>query len=225
MTEPIRPEGANEQLKLSTSLSIVGMIVAILRERFTESSWSDPTLPWKWLEDVNSTEIFIESGWNKNIEARTVRPGIWVDRDQNVYIKSGIGHQDQMSVNVRHGIYRYHAFGEVDILLDCTAPHRGESMLLGSVVQDFFQMTAPAIMEYFYLRSMSDVILNRTVPFDKDDKIWSSQVQFRAQYETRWASAEAAPMFNNFLMRLNNVDNPEEYFREIASRAVYEPST
>jgi hypothetical protein len=109
--------------------------------------------------------------------------------------------------------------------MDCTSPNRGESMVIGSVVQDFLQMSASVIKGEFGLRDMSDVILNRTVPFDKDDKLWSSQVQLRAQYEIRWFTAPIAPTFNSVLMRIRDSSNPETYLRDIALRSRYEPNT
>jgi hypothetical protein len=219
------PRPYNESSLLSTPLTVLGMFIEVVRARFTDHEFDDPEVPWKWEEDFDTTGIFIESGYNVNIEARTTRPGVWIDRDQNIYVKSNIGRQDQMPVHIRKPIYLYHGFGEVDIFLDCTSPNRGESMVIGSVVQDFLQMTAPVIKGEFGLRDMTDVIMNRTIPFDKDDKLWNTQVQVRAQYEIRWFTAPVAPAFNSLLIKIRDADNPETYFREVALRSKYEPNT
>ena len=221
MTVPAPAEDANARIVLSTPLAILGMIIEVIRLRYKKGVFSDPVLEWEWepFEEVVPTNpkiIFIESGFNTNLEAYTVRPGIWIDRDQNIYVKAGIGHQDQMPVNVRIPLERFYAFGETDISVDCTSPNRGESMLLGSITQDHLQMSANAIQANFGLRSMSDVILNRTVPFDKDDKLWNSPIQFRIHYEIRWASAPASPLLRDAIMKISDTMDPEKYFREVA---------
>jgi hypothetical protein len=219
------PRPYNEQTLLSTPLTVLGMFIEIVRARFSDDNFSDPEVPWAWNEDLDLTKIFIESGFNVNIDARTTRPGVWIDRDQNIYVKSNMGRQDQMPVHIRKSIYLYHGFGEIDIMLDCTSPNRGESMVVGSVVQDFLQMSASVIKGEFGLRDMTDVIMNRTAPFDKDDKLWNTQVQVRAQYEIRWITAPLAPAFNSVLSKLSNVEDPSAYFREVALRSKYELDT
>lgn len=218
------PRPYNESGLLSTPLTVLGMFIEIVRMRFTDSDYDDPDVPWNWTNDFDTTEIFVESGFNQNLEARTVRPGIWIDRDQNIYVKSSMGRQDQMPVHVRRSIYLYHGFGEVDIIMDCTSSNRGESMVVGSIVQDFLQMSASVIKGEFGLRDMSDVILNRTIPFDKDDKLWNTQVQLRAQYEIRWLTAPIAPTFNSLYLKLADVEDPAQYLREVALRSTFEPN-
>ena len=228
MTVPAPVAEANPRVRLSTPLAILGMLVEVIRLRFKKDVYSDPALDWEWepFEDTapgNENFIIIESGFNTNIEARTIRPGIWVDRIQSIWQKSSIGHQDQMPVNVRMTLERFHAFGETDIIVDCTSPNRGESMMVGSITQDHLQMSANIIQAQFGLRDMSDIILNRTVKFDKDDKLWNSPIQFRIYYEVRWASLPVTHVMHSAFLKLVNRDNPEEYFREIATRSTYEP--
>jgi len=220
MTVP-RPQ--SEAALVSTPLTVLGMFIEVMRSRFSLHEFDDPEIRWVWDADPNSTGIFIESGFNTNLEARTVRPGIWIDRDQNIYTKSNMGRQDQMPVHIRKSIYLYHGFGEIDVIMDCTSANRGESMVVGSIAQDFLQMSSSVIKAEFGLRDMSDVILNRTVPYEKDDSLWNTQVQVRAQYEMRWITAPVAPTFNNVFLKIQNAANPSTYFRDIALRYEYEP--
>lgn len=221
MTIPIPVTGSGPNVKLSTPLSVIGMFIAIVRERFREGVYSDPPLPWSWVPDATGntdkvkTGIFIESGWNENLEGRNVRPGVWVERDQNVYSRSVIGDQDQMPVEFNIRLENFFCFGEMDIILECTAPKRGESMEIGSVVQTFIQMSARIIMAKFGLRDMSPVVMNRTTVFDKDDKLWSTPVQFRIGYEDRWATLPVAEALNALTLRIADVTDPEKYFREL----------
>lgn len=212
------PRPYNEHTLCSTPLTVLGMFIEIVRARFVKHDFDDPAVKWTWNDDPNVTEIFIESGYNTNLEARTVRPGIWVERGQNIYVKSSIGRQDQMPVHVWKSVYLHHSFGEVDITFDCTSPNRGESMVIGSILQDFLQMSADIIKGEFGLRDMSDVIMNPTVPFDKDDNLWSTQLQLRAQYEIRWFTAPLAPTLNSVAAKLSDKENPSAYLQEVAVR-------
>lgn len=182
---PKRLDESHEIARLSESLSIIAILVKILRERFSDTT-SLPELPWKWRPNIVETDIFIESGWNENIEARNVRPGIWVERSQNIYRQISIGDQDRIPVDFPTSMYRYYAVGEIDIEIDCTSPKRGESMILGSIVQDFLYMSMHALLGVFGLRNFSPILLNKTTPFEKDTKLWSSIVTFRIEYELNW---------------------------------------
>lgn len=218
---PRPADNANEKVILSTPLALVGMLVALIRERFKSENYSNPDVPWHWQEEHADTEIFVESGWNKNIEARNAHPGVWIDRDQNIYRTSSVGRQDQVSEVMKQDQRRYHSFGETDIVIDCVGRNRGESMLLGSIVQDFVQASAAIIEVCAGLRRISDVILNRTAPFDKDDKMWNSQINFRAYFEVRWGTIPVENLVNAIYARVEDRENPNDFFIELALRGEY----
>jgi hypothetical protein len=211
------------KVKISTPLATIGVFVAILRERFKtgEHRLSDPELSWEWLPDIKTTEIFVESGWNENLEGRSVRPGVWVDRGQNVYGKVSIGEQDQMPVYQNVRLEQFYCMGELDIMVDCTAPKRGESMILGSVVQTFLHMSSKIIAGYFGFREISPLIMGQTVPFEKDDTLWNSPVNFRVYYENRWATLPIAVTLNSLNLKIADKTDPDLYFREIAMNRTY----
>ena len=207
------------ELRMSTPLTILGVFVEVVRERFRAESQVEPASPWIWQDNLKETSIFVESGWNENIEARNVRPGVWIDRDQNIYQKVVLGDRDQDPVpwpEVR--LETFYGQGEVDIILDCVAPKRGESMVIGSIVQDFLHMSSNYVQACFGLRDMSAVILGRTTPFEKDDKLWTSPVQFRAYYEIRWATAPISLALNQIALRVADAADPEAHFVDIALR-------
>lgn len=220
---PQLPDGAQPLLRVSTPLTMLGVFIEILRNRYKEGSSIDPILPWVWSSEQATTGLFIENGWNENIEARNVRPGIWIDREQNVYGKVSIGDQDQMPVYPQVRLESFYTIGEMDILIDCTAPKRGESMVIGSVTQDYLHMTSNYIQALFGLRSMTPVMLDRTVPFEKDTKLWTSPVRFRAEYEVRWATMPIANALNEISATVRDVENPETFFLDIALRSATPP--
>jgi len=214
--DPIPDQGSRTDIYLSTPMTVLGIFVAILHERFSPETPSDPPLKWSWLSDIKDTEIIIASGFNEGIEARNDRPAIWVDREQTAYGKVAIGNRDQIPISLRTRHQQYYAMAEMDIVMDCTSKNRGESMMVGSVVQDFLQMSAREIQSYFGFRDISPIILNRTVPFEKDRDLMDTPVQFRVSYEARWASVPIYPLLNAVRLRLGDKTDPETYFRDIA---------
>jgi len=195
-------------------MTLIGIFVAILRERFDPTTFSDPALQWAWKEDLKTTGIFIESGFNAKLEARNVRPAIWVDRAQNNYGRVAVGDQDQIPINLKYRHELFYSTAETDMLLDCTSSERGESMLLGSICQDTLHMSARLIEEAFGLRDMSPVILGQTVPYEKDKNLWNSPVEFRVYYEVRWATVPMAQLLTRLYMKIADKSDPDQYFRD-----------
>lgn len=216
--DPIPDQGSRTDIYLSTPLTVIGIFVAIMQERFSATTPSDPPLKWDWLSDVKDTKIIITSGFNKNIEARNDRPAIWIDREQTTYGEVAIGNRDQIPISLRTRHQQYYCMAEMDMVMDCTSKNRGESMMVGSVTQDFLQMSAREIMRLFGFRDISPVILNRTVPFEKDRELMNTPVQFRVSYEARWATAPIYPVLNAVRLRLGDETDPDTYFRDIALR-------
>lgn len=216
--DPIPDQGSRLDIYLSTPLTVIGIFVAIMQERFSAATPSDPPLKWNWLPEVTDTEIIIASGFNKNIEARNDRPAIWIDREQTTYGEVSIGNRDQTPISLRTRHQQYYAMAEMDMVMDCTSKARGESMMVGSVVQDFLQMSAREVMSTFGFRDISPIILNRTVPYEKDRELMNTPVGFRVSYEARWASVPIYPVLNAVRLRLGDKTDPDTYFRDIALR-------
>ena len=214
MAEPIPVPGTHPWLTVSSPMTLIGIFVAILRERFGPGTFSDPVLQWAWKEDLNTTRIFIESGFNEKIEARNTRPAIWVDRAQNNYGRVSVGNQDQMPVNLKFRHEFFYSTAETDMLIECTSPDRGESMLLGSISQDVLHMSARHIEAAFGLRDMSPVVMGRTVPYEKDKDLWNTPVEFRAYYEARWSTVPMATLLMRLYMKIADKSEPESYFRD-----------
>ncbi len=218
MSDPIPVQGQNVAINISTPLTLIGLFVAILRERFLATTPSDPPLKWNWIDDLKTTGVFIEAGFNENMEGRNTRPGIWVDRDQTSYGQVAIGDQDQIPILMRSGQRYYYASAETDMVVTCTSKDRGESMMVGSVVQDFLQMSSRVIQKYFGLRDVSPIILNATTPHEKDRELMVTPVQFRVFYEARWTTLPIAPVLHGINLKLADVTDPDLYFRDIVLR-------
>jgi hypothetical protein len=216
MSDPIPVQGQHSYVNISNPLTLIGLFVEILRERFKATTPSSPALLWNWEDDLKSTPVFIESGFNLHMEARNARPGIWIDQDQTVFLRPVLGDRDQIPENRRQDIKQYYALVETDMTVDCTSADRGESLMLGSVVHCFLQMSARVIMQWFGLRDISPIIMGKTVPFEKDVALMSTPIQFRVGYEARWATIPILPILQGIELRLGDKTDPETYFREIS---------
>lgn len=221
MTDPSRiatPFETPEKFTISTPIVVLGIFVALLRERFSTDAQSVPALPWLWNADLKSTGVFIEAGFNENMEARNTRPAVWVDYLQHSFGKVALGDQDQMPLYMPKRIQWYYALAEMDMVIDCTSQDMGESRLLAGVVQEFLQFCADIIEAGFGIRSISPIILGRTTPYEKDRSLMNSEIQFRIGYERRWVTFPFANTLNGISAKIADASDPETYFREIALR-------
>ena len=218
MTDPIRIKGSNVQVALSTPLTVLGIFVSILRERFSEQAHSDPVLKWEWQVNKKTTGIFIESGFNDELEARNVRPALWVDFTQHVFGRVSIGDRDQMAVYLPKRLENYHCLAEMDLVIDCTSKERGESILVGSIVQEFIHICSDIIQSVFGFRGMSPVIMGRPTLYEKDRSLWNTEIQFRVEYERRWRTIPFTGVWNGIKLKLADAGNPDLYYREMSLR-------
>lgn len=203
MTNPSPFSDSPTEVVYNSPLIIIDLFVECLRERFTSGGNSSPALSkWAWSSEDKTTKIFIESGFTVNSEVRGKRPGLWVDMTQNVYGNVSIGPFDQTPVLVPSRTQFYYSMADSDIMISCTSPNRGESMQLGSIVQEFLHMTAHPIMEIFALRSITPMIMGHTDYFERERELWNTPVQFRVNYEVRWATRPQAVLLNDIKMRI-----------------------
>jgi hypothetical protein len=216
MANPNPIQGSPDVTRLSASMIVIAVFVEVLRERFGGLSDSDPSLSnYLWTSDPKATKIFIDSGFNENAEVRGKRPGLYVDRTNNVYSQVSIGNYDQIATRVHNRLENFMMFADMDMIVECISPNRGESMLIGSVAQDFLQMTAKPIMGHFGLRNISPMILGRTEPLDKERTLWNTPLQFRVNYEVRWATIPAAVLLTGITARIADIEAPTLYFRDV----------
>jgi hypothetical protein len=213
--DPIPVKGQHDFINMSAPLTLIGIYVAILRDRFMASTPSVPPLKWNWTSDLKTTGIYIEDGFNEAMEARNVRPGIWVDRDQTVFSKVVVGNQDQVPVTLTTGMLHYYCQATCDMMIECTSQERGESMMVGSIVHEFLHMSSYEIMKTFGIRDMSPVVMGKTTPFERDRAMMVTQIQFRVEYEARWVSLPIAHLLTGVKLKLGESADPEAFFRDL----------
>jgi hypothetical protein len=178
------------EVKIQSPLALVGAFLYLVRNRFKD----DPsnTLNWKWRDDPGATDITIEAQYNQNTEARDVRPGIYIDRDQTTYGKVSIGNFDQNQHKLLQTEHTHHfSLGQTDIIMECISPVRGESMQLADITQTYLESSKYIIQAVFGFRDISPIVMSRTSPMVKQTDLHVTTLNFRVDYETRWATTPA----------------------------------
>lgn len=176
-----RPEEAqNSRIVPGSPLAIIGLFVEIIRKRFT----ADAGLPWTWNPDVKATQILIESAFNENTEARNKRPAIYVDKEASTIGRTVLG--DRVGVRLKTQLDGQWGLQTVPITVECVSSKRGESAILGDLIQLYIHASSDLIQAKFGLHELTPVTLEKTTPFSRDKDSWVSAVTFTIQYPVRW---------------------------------------
>lgn len=211
---PTRVTGQQEKIVDGSPLAIIGIYVAVLRERFSQENSPDPD-QWLWIPDIEQSKIVIESAYEDNSLVRDKQPAIYIDKDQSAYGKNTIG--DRVDHNLRNSRDIQTSLSTVPVIIECTASRKGESAILGDIVQWTLHASSDVIQKTFGLHDMSPPILGRTVPYEMDTEVWNTQVSFQVQYHVTWSYVPIAPLLQSIVAKIeaSGMDTTE-YFQELA---------
>jgi len=212
---PIKaPDQTHPMIVGGSPLAIIGIFVAVLRERFAPGN-GPPDYPWYL--DQNKSDILIESAFEEANTARGKKPAIFVDKDQSVYGKLVIG--DRAGYTLRDSKDFQWTLSTVPIILDCVAGRRGESAIIGDIVQWSIHAASDAIQSTFAFHDMTPPTLGRTVPYEGDKESWSTSVSLQVQYNVRWTTVPIAPLLQEIAMRIQQAGvTPADYFVDLITR-------
>ena len=178
----------NHSLVLAKSpLEILGLFLTVLRARFTGN---DDSFPWAWSSEDSETSIFIEVGSGDESGSKDVRPAVYVDRGPVVFPKVVIG--DFAGGELHSGAKAFYTAATGQIVIDCVSKNRGESAVLGELVQSFLLMTSDIILRTYSLRDMTPVTLGGTEVWEKDDRLFNTRVTSQISYDVKWGITPAA---------------------------------
>lgn len=215
---PVKAPEQAEQTKPfivdGSPLAIIGMFVAVLRERFTEGN-GPPDYPWT--EDSLTTKIIIESGFEDNQTERGKKPAIYVDKDDSVYAKLIIG--DRAGHTWKNTKDFQWTLSTVPVLIECVSGRKGESAIIGDITQWSLHAMSDAIQAAFALHDMTPPTLGRTVPYEHDKEAWSTPVSFTVQYNVRWTTVPIAPLMQELATKIRiSGGNATAYFTDLVTR-------
>lgn len=211
---PVKAAGQPTAIVDGSPLAIIGIFVAFLRERFAPGN--GPTA-YPWYDDVNKTKLIIESGFEDNATARGSKAAIYVDKDESVYGKSIIG--DRVAHRFRDAKEAQWCLSTVPVLVDCVSERKGESAIIGDIVQWSLHASSDVIQAAFSLHDMSPPTLGRTIPYEDDKTAWTTPVSFQVQYNVRWTVVPVAPLLHEIALRIQRSGmSANEYLLELVTR-------
>lgn len=168
---------------VKSSLDIMGVYLTVLRERF---STTHTDFPWAWSAQDPQTKIWIEAGAGDETRKNDARPAIYVDRSPFVFPKVVIG--DFVGMNLKTGYKAFYATGTGQINIDCVSKNRGESALLGDLVQGFMLMSSDEILAAHSIRDCTPITLGSTEPWEKDNRLFATRVTSEVCFDVKWAT-------------------------------------
>jgi hypothetical protein len=210
---PVRVSGQQQYIVDGSPLAIIGMYVSILRERFSEAD-SPRRDTWVWQDDPTASTITIESALEDNSTLRNKQPAIFVDKDQSIYGKSVVG--DRAHHQMRNSQDVQWALSTVPVIIECVATRRGESAILGDIVQWTLHAASDVIQKTFGLHDMSPPTLGRTIPYEMDSECWNTPINFQVQYNVVWTYVPIKPLLQQIAVRIEAAGTTaNDYFTEV----------
>lgn len=212
-----KADAQGDKIIVGSPLALVGIFVAVLRERFMAGNGPPDHV---WEEDLEATKIVIESGFSPvGLNERNKRAAIFIDKDESVYGKIIIG--DRVGVKWSNMQDVQWTLSTVPIIIECVANRKGESAVLGDIVQWTLHASSDAIQGAFGLHDMSPPTLGRTTPYEADREAFSTPVSFQIQYNMRWNITPVAPLLQEVITKIRkaNAENPEEALLAIAQHS------
>lgn len=185
-----KPESyASDLVFINSPLNLLAKFTAYLQARFSQGK-----LPWEYSDNEAESGIFIFTEYSLPKDASNLSPAIVVGRGSTVHNRDVVADRDQESAaELFKGGQNSWGTGEMDVRIQCIGQTYGESSIIGDVVQASISMAIRALTELFTLRNISPVVLGPTMPYERDEDKFVSNVDFRVFFEQRWFVIQAAP--------------------------------
>ncbi|MBU1891245.1 hypothetical protein KJ782_07245 [Patescibacteria group bacterium] len=196
----------DQRVVVGSPLAIIGIFVEILRARF--AAGNGPT-DWVWNANLNETAIVIESGFAEGNTERAKKPAIFVDKDESVYGKVVIG--DRAGIIWSDMSDYQWTLSTVPVIVECVASKRGESAIIGDVVQWTLHCASDPIQAFYAFHDMTPPTLGRTTPYEADREAWVTPVSFQVQYPVRWRITPIRTLLQEVQLRVQDADATAHY--------------
>jgi len=193
-----RPHAHQDRTKIAAGspLAILGLLLEGLRERFNEEA----NIGVVWRDDVQTTDILIEAGYNVETEARNVGRALYVNRLSSV--PSSLVLNNHAGTDLPSSMEGFMCMMQSQITIDCVSNDAGDRSLLGDIVQHFFIGSKKIFEGWYGIHDMSLAELGQTQPFTHDQDKWSTTVAFRLQYQVRWSAVKIRPLLQDVSMHV-----------------------
>ncbi len=183
-----------------TSIDVIGLFVAIIRERF---AFNGAEFPWKWDSNETLSKIFIDAGGVDTYGNNDARPGIFIDRSSIVYSKVAVN--NMADYNLRNSDRTYVCKATGSVAIDCVSKNRGESSILGDLCATHLVMSDDLFRRVYNFQDIGPVSLGNTQPWEKDDRVFVSRVECEFTHDVFWTYAPASVRIE----RINGIILPQ----------------
>lgn len=203
---PTRPRAAQDRTKIAAGspLALVGLILEALRERFSEGNgieeiWTDREPP-VWRDDVGTTGILIEAGYNEELEARNFGCALYVNRLNTVPTKLVLG--NRAGVHLPDHMEGFMCMVGSQFTIDCVSNDEGMSSILADIVQSFLIAGSQIFCGWYGIHDFGLAQMGQTQPFSHDQQKWSTSVSFEISYQARWSTVKIRPLLQDITTRV-----------------------
>lgn len=213
-----RVEGQQADVAPASPLAVVALFTEVVRQRFRPEN----ELAWVWTPNPTPSsgesntpdaprKILIEPAFNTQVQVRNFRPAIFIDR----------GDVSAHPVTVNNVVHTrltdmkewYYTIATMPIEIEAVSGSKGESATLADLVWFYLLAGRRAISSTFGLHEISNPTLGGTVPFESDQKAWSTRVSLVAQIHLRWSVTPIAPLMAGVTVnyRASDASNMDEF--------------
>jgi hypothetical protein len=201
-------------IPLGSSLSVMGALLLIARERFRGPV--DASIPYVWTrDDSKHADDFIEDTAKSNITIEIAnkdenvhkdkRPAIFVDRGSISTNKLIIGDEIAQRRNV--GIEMKYTLVNAPFRYVCRAPNRGAAEVLGNIMFEWLLYNAVIIRKHFQFHEIGPFSLNPEMFMQKQSDFYECTVDFRLAWDHRWANAPIAQKLGQITLTISEQDS------------------
>ena len=205
-------ERAHPYVLVKSTLDIIGLYVSVIRERFSSSGVQFPT---NWDEADHLSKVYIEAGAGEEVKKNDARPAIYVDRSPIVFAKVVIG--DFAGSDLKTGLKAFYSTGVGQINIDCVSKSRGESAVLGDLVQGFMLMSSDEILAAHNLRDCTPITLGATESWSKDNRLFVTRVTSEVTFDVKWATRPLERKLHSISLGIDNQGSPDYHSLAINS--------
>lgn len=231
-TKYARIDGENPDVFIGSSLSVIGLWVFFLRQRFSDSVAQ--ALPWYWSEDLRPADdedgsplpegsprkIQIASAYNTEQAIRDYRPSIFVGRGGRPISPMKTVVDNFVGEVKTTGFRAFYIMTQMPITIEIKSENAGECSVLGDTVWSFVLATRDIARKDFGFHEVSEPTLGDTIPNAKDKEIWETSVTFEVQFDQRWGVTPIAPKLREILTTITSKNNSstDDYLARLALR-------
>lgn len=195
-------------IPVGSSLSVMGALLVILRERFAREP--DASVPWSWQadsqypgeykEDPHRSSITIELANKHDNDHKEKKPSILIGRgpitSQKLYLDDRTAEARKTGANFRHNM----ASGA--FTFTCKAYEKGTPEILANIIFEWLMYNNDIFRKFFQFHDVGPFSLGTEMPGQKASDIRQCVVEGRFSWEHRWATQPIAPKLTGIITRI-----------------------